>query len=95
MNGSEFGDSLAGRLGLTKAVANDAAIGVIEAIGETAGHGEELQLAGSDAFAATSQPARTGRTPPTDEVLFMPASKTPSLDAGRSLRDGVKDGPGR
>ena len=92
MNKSEIGDRLAGRLGLSKAVAKDAVDGVFEAIGEALANGEEVRLAGFGTFAARSRAARTGRNPQTGEVLSIPASKTPSFKAGKALRDAVNDG---
>ena len=92
MNKAEIGDHLAGRLGLSKAVAKDAVDGVFEAIGEALTNGEEVRLAGFGTFAARSRAARTGRNPQTGEVLSIPASKTPSFKAGKALRDAVNDG---
>ena len=92
MNKAEIGDRLAGRLGLSKAVAKNAIDGVFEAIGEALANGEEVRLAGFGTLAATSRAARTGRNPQTGEVLSIPASKTPSFKAGKALRDAVKDG---
>ena len=92
MNKSDIGDRLAGRLGLSKAVAKDAVEGVFEAIVEAMANGEEVRLAGFGTFAAKNRAARTGRNPQTGEVLSIPASKTPSFKAGKALKDAVKDG---
>ena len=92
MNKSDIGDRLAGRLGLSKAVAKDAVEGVFEAIVEAMVNGEEVRLAGFGTFATKNRAARTGRNPQTGEVLSIPASKTPSFKAGKALKDAVKDG---
>ena len=92
MDKADAGDRLAGRLGLSKAVAKDAVDGVFEAIGEALTNGEEVQIAGFGTFGARNRTARTGRNPQTGEVLSIPASKTPSFKAGRALRGAVNDG---
>ena len=92
MNKADIGDRLAGRLGLSKAVAKDAVDGVFEAIGEALANGEEVRLAGFGNFAARSRAARSGCNPQTGDVLSIPASMTPLFKAGKALRDAVNDG---
>ena len=60
--------------------------------GEALANGEEVRIAGFGTFGTRSRPARTGRTARTGEAVSILASVSPSLRAGKALRDAVNAG---
>ncbi len=51
--------------------------------------GEDATIKGFGSFTVTDRPARNGHNPKTGEPISIPASKTPKLRAGKSLKDVV------
>ena len=94
MNKAEMADRLAARTGLSKAVARDGVDGVFAANGDALAKGEEVRIVGFGTFGTRSRPARTGRNPTTGEAVSILASTSPTLKAGKTLKDAVKAGPG-
>ena len=92
MNKSELADRLAGRTGMSKAVAKDAVDGVFAVIGEALANGEEARILGFGTFGARNRPARTARNPRTGENVAVAASTVPVFKAGKPLKDAVNSG---
>lgn len=89
MNKSELIKSIATKSGLTPDQATQALNGLTDTIADTLAKGEEVALIGFGTFRATNRKARTGRNPKTGEAIQIPASKTPTFKAGKSLKEAV------
>lgn len=87
MNKPELAERLAGRTGVSKAAAKDAADGVFEAIGETLASGDEARIQGFGTFVTMDRPARTGRNPGTGEQVEIAASIAQAFTAGKTPKD--------
>ena len=89
MNKTEMADRLAARTGLSKGAAKDPVDGVFAIIGEALADGEEVRLPGFETFGTRSRPARSGRNPRTGEAVAISASTSPTIKAGKTLKDTV------
>ena len=89
MNKSQLAERLAGRTGMSKAVAKNAVDGVFEAIGEALVNGEEARILGFGTFRTRNRPPRTARNPRTGENVTVAASTVPVFKAGKPLKDAV------
>ena len=94
MKRTEMADRLAARTGLSKVAARNAVDGVFANIGEALADGEDVRLPGFGTFGTRSRPAHTGRNPRTGEAVSISASTSPTLKAGKTLKDTVNRGPG-
>ncbi len=95
VNKPEIAGRAAGRTGVGRSAAGDAVDAVFEAIAETRARGEDVRIAGFGTFGARNRPARTGRNQRTGESLNIAASTTPTIKAGKPLRDAVNAGGSR
>ena len=68
-----------------KSAAGEALDAVFEAIAEALVRSEDVRIAGFGTFDIKSRPAHTGRNPRTGEVLYIPATRPPSLKASTAL----------
>ena len=82
MNKTELIASVAQKSDLTKKDAEKAVKAVFEAVSETLKKGDKVQIIGFGTFEA-----REGRNPRNNEVIKIPASKTPAFKAGKQLKD--------
>lgn len=89
MNKSDLIKSIATKSGLTAEQATQALNGLTDTIADTLAKGEEVALVGFGTFRATNRKARTGRNPKTGEAIQIPASKSPTFKAGKTLKDAV------
>ena len=89
MNKSELIAAMAAKSGLTQADAGKALNAFCDVVGETLGHGGEVQITGFGSFGVSERAARTGRNPQTGETLQIAASKAPKFKAGKALKDAV------
>ena len=94
MNKVEMAGRLAARTGLSKAVASEGVDGVFATISDALANGEEVRIAGFGGFGTRSRPARIGQNPRTGKAVSISASTSPTFKAGKTLKDGVKAGPG-
>ncbi|MCY4489820.1 MAG: HU family DNA-binding protein [Deltaproteobacteria bacterium] len=90
MKKSDLAAQVARRAPLTKAQAKSAVNAVFEVILDALANGETVSVTGFGRFSTKSPPARTGRNPQTGESVAIAASKTPSLKAGKTLRDRLR-----
>ncbi|MDE2789169.1 MAG: HU family DNA-binding protein [Paracoccaceae bacterium] len=85
----------AGRLGVragqNKAAAKKAVDCVFAVLGEALANGEEVRLAGFEAFGIKRRPAGTGRNPRTGAAVSI--STSPTFKVGKTLKDAVNAGP--
>jgi nucleoid DNA-binding protein len=89
MNKSELIDAIASAASLTKAQANLALNGVLEAITNSLKSGDAVTLVGFGTFKVNNRSARTGRNPKTGETIKISAKKSPVFTAGKLLKDVV------
>jgi DNA-binding protein HU-beta len=89
MNKSELVDAMASSADISKATADRALTGFIEAVTEALKQGDKVSLVGFGTFAVSERSARTGRNPQTGQTIQISASKIPSFKAGKSLKDAV------
>ena len=89
MNKSELVDAVSGDSDLSKADAGRAVDAVIGAITKALKSGQDVTLVGFGTFTVRTRGARTGRNPPTNEAINIPASKNPAFKAGKALKDAV------
>ena len=82
MNKTELIASVAQKSDLTKKDAEKAVKAVFEAVSETLKKGDKVQIIGFGTFEV-----REGRNPRNNEVIKIPASKTPAFKAGKQLKD--------
>ncbi len=64
--------------------------GQIEVITEELKVGNEVGITGFGTFKVSHRSARNGVNPKTGESIQIPASKSPSFKAGKTLKDGIK-----
>lgn len=62
----------------------------IEVITEELKVGNEVGITGFGTFKVSHRSERNGVNPKTGEPLKIPASKSPSFKAGKTLKDGIK-----
>ena len=90
MNKSDIVARVADRTSLSMAQAQDALNAVLAVIQDGLANGESVTLTGFGTFSTKSRTARMGRNPRTGEPMAIPACKTPSFKAGKSLRVAVR-----
>jgi DNA-binding protein HU-beta len=83
-------DTLASKVGLTKADADRAVNAVIDSISDALARGEKVTVTGFGTFEVRQRAARMGRNPQTGAPLHIAASKSPAFKAGKGLKDAVK-----
>ncbi len=76
--------------GVKKVDAEKCLNAMIDVITEALKNGEKVTLMGFGTFEVRSRAARTGRNPRTNEVIEIPASKSPAFKAGRIFKDAIK-----
>lgn len=91
MSKSRIADRLATGTGLNTAVVKEPVDNLFRSNGDTPARGDEVRIAGSGAFVTRNRAARTARNPQRAELLTIPAIKTPSFKAGKTLRDMAND----
>ena len=89
MKKSDLSARVAAEASLSKADAESAVNAVIGSIGGALAKGETVSIAGFGTFTVKDRPARQGRNPRTGESIAIAASKVPSFQAGKGLREAV------
>ncbi len=89
MNKSELIESVARSADISKAAAEKALDGALEAITASLKNGAAVTLVGFGTFKVTERAARTGRNPRTGEEISIKAAKVPKFSAGKALKDAV------
>ena len=95
MNKTELASSVATRTSITRATADSAVATVFATIAEALARGEKVSIAGFGISATRSRPARQSRNPATGESIAIAACTSPSLKAGKTLRDAANRQSGR
>jgi len=89
VNKSELIESVARSADISKAAAEKALDGALEAITASLKNGAAVTLVGFGTFKVTERAARTGRNPRTGEEISIKAAKVPKFSAGKALKDAV------
>ena len=90
MNKTELINAVAEKAGLSKKAAEAAVIATLSAITEGLKTEEKVQLVGFGAFEVKHRAERTGLNPRTKEPVTIAASKVPTFNAGKALKDAIK-----
>ncbi|ABB31840.1 HU family DNA-binding protein [Geobacter hydrogenophilus] len=89
MTKAELVDAVAKSAELTKAAADKAVNGVIEAVTAALKKGDKVTLVGFGSFEVATRKARTGRNPQTGKEIKIAAAKVPKFRPGKALKDAV------
>ena len=90
MNKTELSAKVAQIAELDKKTADKAVNAVFETLSQAFEAEEKVQIMGFGGFEVKERAAHIGRHPTTGEPMEIPASKTPSFKAGKTLRDSVR-----
>lgn len=82
--------TLANKLNITKAQANECLNVLLEEISKALAKGEDVVLTGFGTFTVAKRKARVGRNPKTGQTIQIPAMKVPRFRAGKALKERVK-----
>src|SRR3989344_263445 len=77
-------------VGGSKAQAERAVDGVIDAIVKTLKEGGEVSIAGLGIFSTKQRAARTARNPKTGEAISVPSMRVPKFRPAKALKEAVK-----
>ena len=89
MNKMELIAAAAEDAGLTKKDTERVLNAAIDAITAALVRGEKVQLSGFGTFETKARQARMGRNPHTKEPIQIPATRVPSFNASKALKDVV------
>ncbi|MGA0128641.1 MAG: HU family DNA-binding protein [Burkholderiales bacterium] len=89
MNKAELIEAIAAAADISKASAERALDGAINAISGALKSGDQVTIVGFGSFYVGERGARTGRNPRTGETIQISASKSPKFRAGKALKDAV------
>ena len=89
MNKSELIEAIAKSADISKAAAEKALDGTLNAIKGALKKGSNVTLVGFGTFKVGKRAARTGRNPRTGEAINIKAARVPKFSAGKALKDTV------
>ena len=89
MNKAELIQVVAKHADLSKAAAEKAVDGALNAITGALQKDATVTLVGFGTFRVGKRAARTGRNPRTGEAIAIKAARVPKFSAGKALRDAV------
>ena len=89
MNKTELIEAMAESADISKAAANRALEGMVEAITNAVKSGDTVSIIGFGTFSVRERAARTGRNPNTGAEIQIAASKSPAFKSGKALKDAV------
>ncbi len=90
MNKSELVEEMANASGVSKAAAEKALNGMLDAITSALSKGDKVTLVGFGTFSVAKRAARQGRNPQTGKVIKIDARNVARFKAGSKLSDAVK-----
>ena len=90
MNKAELVDAIATETKMTKADAQRALDGLIDATSKALKKGDRVALVGFGSFSISKRAARTGRNPQTGKPIKIAAKKVVKFKAGAELASKVK-----
>ena len=89
MNKSELIEAIAKSAYISKAAAEKALDGSLNAIKAALKKGSNVTLVGFGTFKVGKRAARVGRNPRTGEAIKIKAARVPKFSAGKALKDAV------
>jgi DNA-binding protein HU-beta len=89
VNKSDLIEAIAQAADISKAAAERALDGTVEAITTSLQKGDMVTLVGFGTFHVGDRKARSGRNPRTGDTIEIKASKVPKFRAGKALKDAV------
>ena len=90
MNKTELIAAMAEAADISKAAADKALLGCMDAITDSLQKDENVTLTGFGTFSAVKRDARTGRNPQTGKAIKIPAKTVAKFKPGKKLADAVK-----
>ena len=90
MNKSELVEEMANASGVSKASAEKALNGMLDAITSALSKGDKVTLVGFGTFSVAKRAARQGRNPQTGKVIKIAARNVARFKPGSKLADAVK-----
>ncbi len=90
MNKQAIAAAVHGKLGGTKAQAEEIVDMIISSIVSTLKSGDEVSIAGLGIFSTKTRAARQARNPRTGESIQVPAMRVPKFRAAKALKDAVR-----
>lgn len=89
MNKAELVEAVAKAADISKASAEKALDGALNAIKGSLKKGQNVTLVGFGTFRVAKRAARNGRNPRTGAVIKIKATRVPKFAAGKALKDAV------
>ncbi len=89
MNKTELITAMAEQSELSKKDTEKALKAFVDVISDELVKGEKIQIVGFGTFEVVERKEREGKKPGTDEIITIPASKSPKFKAGKALKDKV------
>lgn len=89
MNKIELITAMAEQAELSKKDTEKALKAFVDVISDELVKGEKIQIVGFGTFEVVERKEREGKKPGTDEIITIPASKSPKFKAGKALKDKV------
>ena len=89
MNKTELITAMAEQAELSKKDREKALKAFVDVISDELVKGEKIQIVGFGTFEVVERKEREGKKPGTDEIITIPASKSPKFKAGKALKDKV------
>ncbi len=90
MNKSELVEKMASAADISKAAAEKALGGALDAVTKALKKGDKVTLVGFGTFSVTKRAARQGRNPQTGKPITIKARKVARFKPGSKLADAVK-----
>ncbi|MBU0481983.1 MAG: HU family DNA-binding protein [Proteobacteria bacterium] len=90
MNKGELVENMANAASISKAAAERALTGLLDAVSGALAKGDKVTLVGFGTFSVTKRSARQGRNPQTGAAIKIPARKVARFKPGSKLADAVK-----
>jgi DNA-binding protein HU-beta len=87
MNKTELIAAVAEQAGISKKDAEKALKAFTDVVAEELKNDGKVQLVGFGTFEVSNRASREGRNPATNEIITIPASKSPKFKAGKALKD--------
>ncbi|MCI9147169.1 MAG: HU family DNA-binding protein [Hungatella sp.] len=89
MNKTELIAAMAEKAELSKKDTEKVLKAFVDVVSEELVKGEKIQVVGFGTFEVVERKEREGKKPGTDEIITIPASKSPKFRAGKALKDKV------
>lgn len=89
MNKTDLVSAIADSAGITKASADRALVGFLDAVTDALQKGDSVTMVGFGTFSSSDRAARTGRNPQTGKAIKIAAKKVVKFKPGKVLAEKV------